>query len=79
MTLIRNYQPQTRIGMYELDGLLNVLDRIISEHGENGEADTPYYVGAFEALHIIRHAEFVDAQDDFMRLFERALDELENE
>lgn len=77
MALARTYRPSTRIQHDELDGLLNVLDRTISEHGEDGEADTPYYVGAFEALRIVRYHEFLDTQEDFMRLFERALGDLE--
>lgn len=77
MALTRTYRPSTRIQHDELDGLLNVLDRTIAERGENGEADTPYYVGAFEALRIIRYHEFLDTQEDFMRLFVLALDELE--
>ena len=77
MALARMYRPSTRIQHDELDGLLNVLGRTVGEHGENGEFDTPYYKGAEIALSIIRHHEFLDTQDDFMRLFERALDELE--
>ena len=79
MALSRIYQPSTRLMHFELDGLLSVLDREIAELGENGEAVTPYYVGAFEALSIIRHHEFLDTQEDFMRLFKRALEELEGE
>ena len=77
MALSRVYQPSTRLMHYELDGLLNVLVRTVAEHGENGEYDTPYFKGAEIALSIIRHHEFLDTQEDFMRLFERALDELE--
>ena len=44
--LVHHYQPSTRLDHYELDGLLNVLDRKIAEHGEAGEYDTAYYVGA---------------------------------
>lgn len=71
MTLVRAYRPQTRLDHDDLDGLLNALDREIAERGENGEADTAYYVGAEMALSIIRFHEFVDTQQDFLLLFDR--------
>lgn len=74
--LVHHYQPSTRLDHYELDGLLNVLDRKIAEHGEAGEYDTAYYVGAWLACSIFRHHEFVETQDDFMRLFENRINEL---
>ena len=77
MTLFRTYQPNTRLDHYDLDVLLNRLDREIDEMGENGDARTPYYVGAFAAMSIVRYHEFVDTQDDFMRLFKSTLDALE--
>lgn len=77
MTLSRAYRPYTRIEHFDLDGLLNVLGRKIEELGESGESSTPYYVGAEIALSIVRYHEFIDTQEDFMRLFSRALEELE--
>lgn len=77
MTLSRAYRPYSRLEHYDLDGLLNVLDREIDERGEADDASTPYYVGAYMTLSIVRYHEFVDTQDDFMRLFARLLDELE--
>jgi len=77
MALFRTYQPYTRLGHFEMDGLLSRLDREIEERGENGEASTPYYVGARIAVHIARYHEFVDTQEEFMLLFDRALAELE--
>ena len=77
MALFRTYQPNTRFDHFEMDGLISRLDREIAERGENGDASTPYLVGARIAMHIARHHEFVDTQEDFMRLFDRALDELE--
>ena len=77
MTLIRAYRPQTKIDHDDLDGLLYVLDREIQQHGENGEADTAYYVGASLALQIIRNYGFVDTQKDFMELFVHLLNELQ--
>jgi len=76
MTLFRTYQPNTRFDHFEMDGLINRLDREIEERGENGDASTPYLVGARIAMHIARYHEFVDTQEDFMRLFDKALDEL---
>ena len=77
MTLFRAYQPNTRIDHYELDGLINRLDREIDERGEDGDVRVPYLVGAFTAMSIMRHHEIVDTQDDFMRLFYKVLAELE--
>lgn len=77
MALVRMYRPQTRLDHEELDGLLAVLDRTIAEHGENGETDTPYYVGAEMALSIIRFHEFVDTQQDFILLLNHMIDELQ--
>ena len=77
MTLFRTYQPNTRLDHYDLDGLIARLDREVDELGEAGDARTPYYVGAEIAMTIARFHEFVDTQDDFMRLFVRALDEFE--
>ena len=77
MTLIRHYQPNTRLDHYELDGLLTRLDREIAELGENGELSTPYYVGASTALRILRYHERVETQDDFINIFRKYLNELE--
>ena len=77
MTLFRHYQPNTRVDHFELDGLLSRLDREIAQMGEDGEADTPYYVGARIALSIIRHHERIEEQDSFMALFKKYLSELE--
>ena len=77
MSLVSQYKPSTRLDHMELDGLLSVLSRRIEEAGENGEAITPYYIGAHIALSIVRYHEFVDTQHDFMRLFERLFENLE--
>lgn len=60
-----------RAAVYGLDGLLDRLHETICEKVDNGEADAQYYMGAYRALDIVRHHEFVDTQDDFMRLFRR--------
>lgn len=77
MTLFRRYQPNTRMDHFELDGLINRLDREIAELGEVGDASTPYYVGDRLAMHICRHHEYVEMQDDFMNIFRKYLNELE--
>lgn len=74
--LVHHYQPSTRLDHYELDGLLNVLDRRIAEMGEAGEYNTAYYVGARLACSIFRHHEFVETQDDFMRLFDQIINDI---
>ena len=71
--LSRIYLPSTRIEHEELDGLLNILGRVIAEHGESGEYDTAYYVGAQIALQIIRYHERIDTPDDFMLVFDNYL------
>ena len=77
MALIRHYQPSTRLDHYELDGLMKRFDTEIATLVENGESKALCYIGAFVAFDIIRHHEFVEHQDDFMRLFERMIDDLE--
>ena len=77
MALCKTYRPYTRLEHFELDGLLSVLDREIAQRGEDGEADTLYYEGVHDAISIIRYHEFVDTQDDFMRLLARLHDERE--
>lgn len=74
MTLSRIYLPSTRIEHEELDGLLRILDRAISEHGELGEQITAYYVGAQIALQIIRFHERIDTPEDFMLVFNNYLE-----
>jgi len=59
------------LAVVDLDGLLYRLHETICEKVDNGEADAQCYMGAYRALDIIRHHEFVDTQDDFMRLFRR--------
>ena len=79
MVLIRHYSPQTRLDHYELDGLLNVLDREIDDMGENGDFRTPYYVGAKIAMQILRFHEFVETQHDFMLIFNKYINDLNDE
>ena len=74
MALFRTYQPNTRFDHYEMDGLISRLDRHIEENADNPHID--YYKGARMAMTSARFHEFVDTQEDFMRLFSRALDEM---
>lgn len=76
MTLSRIYRPSTRIEHEELDGLLNILERTINEHGENGESNTPYYVGARIALTILREHERIEMPEDFVLVFDNYLSRL---
>ena len=69
MTLSRAYRPYTRIEHFDLDGLLNRLDREMDEGGNGIPVD--YLFGAYSALSILRYHEFVDTQEDFMRLLAR--------
>ena len=68
MALFRTYQPNTRFDHFEMDGLISRLNRHIEEHPDDENIDL--YRGARIALSIARFHEFVDTQDDFMRLFE---------
>ena len=77
MTLCKTYRPYTRLEHFELDGLLNVLDRKIAEMGEDGEAGTLYYEGVHDAISIFRFHEYVDTQEGFMNLVNRLYDERE--
>ena len=76
MTLGRTYEPNTRLDHYELDGLINRLDREIAERCESGDPRTPYYVGAKIAMTIVRYHDCVHTQDDFMRIFDHAFAEM---
>ena len=77
MTLARHYQPNTRLDHYELDGLLNRLDREIAELGEAGDASTAYFVGLRIGVSIFRFHGHVETQDDFVNVFRKYLSELE--
>ena len=58
-----------------MDGLISRLNRHIEEHADDPHID--FYKGAHIAMTIARYHEFVDTQEDFMRLFARALEEME--
>ena len=71
MALIRVYEPATRIGLLELDGLLSMLGERARELGEDGDADAYFYMGALYALSIIREQGRVEYPHEFMELFEK--------
>ena len=73
MALFRTYQPNTRFDHYEMDGLISRLSRYIEENADDPLIDC--YEGARIAMTIARFHEFVDTQEDFMRLFQHALEE----
>lgn len=75
MPLVRRYNPSVRMDCEELDGLLNALGNRIEEADEGGDAMTVAYLGAWYAVDIIRHHEFVETQEDFLRLFDKYLQE----
>ena len=77
MALFRTYQPNTRFDHFEMDGLISRLEREVEEREDDPNLD--YYVGALIAMRIARFHEFVDTQEDFMRLFARALETREDE
>lgn len=74
--LIRHYKPNTRLDHFELDGLITALNNRIEDMTENGEAVTPYYQGALLAVEIFRFHEFVETQDDFLRLFDKYVNDI---
>ena len=75
MTLLREYEPATRVGLFELDGLLSLLREKADEKALDGEVETMYYEGAYIALEIIRHHGRVEYPGAFMMLFEQILKE----
>lgn len=79
MTLLYRDQPKIRLGIDEVDGLINVLAAEIDQRGEDGELSTLYYVGARAALEIIREQTHIEYPHDFLRLFDLKVQALETE
>ncbi len=75
MSLLREYEPATRVGLYELDGLLSMLEAKARELGGDGDADAYFYLGAYYALSIIRGHGRVEYPHEFMELFEQYMKE----
>lgn len=69
MTLLREYEPATRVGLYELEGLLSMLEGKARELRNEGDADAYFYLGAYYALSIIRKQERVEYPHEFMKIF----------
>ena len=74
MTLLREYEPATRVGLYELDGLLSMLEGKARELGEDGDEDAYFYLGAYYALSIIRTQGRVEYPHEFLELFKQYME-----
>lgn len=72
--LVEDYQPKKRLGVEELDGLLNVLSEAVDEATEADEFDRDYYRGALIAVMCFRF-HTLQYPRDFMAVFERYLNE----
>ena len=75
---LRTYDAQYILEQNDVNGLMKVLDQTVGELVENGDALTPYYVGARLAVGVLvevseRTGE-VDKWTDFMRAFGEALE-----
>ena len=65
MTLSRK-SSRIYLDTYDIDGLINVLEREIGE-AKSGE-ERLYLLGAWEAITLLRDNEHLDSQVDFMLL-----------
>lgn len=65
MTLSRK-SSRIYLDTYDIDGLINVLEREIGE-AKSGE-ERMYLLGAWEAITLLRDNEHLDSQVDFMLL-----------
>lgn len=65
---VSDYRPTKRIGLEELDGCLKLLRDEVDEKLANGEADAPYYEGAWLAMQLLMTGKF-DYPHDFMQVF----------
>lgn len=74
MTLLREYEPATRVGLFELDGLLSMLEEKARELGNEGDADAYFYLGAYYALSIIRKQARVEYPHEFLELFKQYME-----
>ena len=74
MTLLREYEPATRVGLLELDGLLSILEARARELGEEGDADAYFYLGAYYALSIVRNQARIEYPQEFLQLFEQYME-----
>ena len=62
---VSDYRPTKRIGIEELDGAILMLRDAIDDKHANGEADAPWYEGAWLALRAVRFGNY-EYPRDFM-------------
>ncbi|MBR3181480.1 MAG: hypothetical protein IKF56_02400 [Eggerthellaceae bacterium] len=74
MTLLREYEPATRVGLFELDGLLAILEGRARRLADEGDADAYFYIGAYYALSIIRSQARVEYPHEFLELFKQYME-----
>lgn len=70
MALISKPNEYLRVGIFELEGLMNLLDRKVEQGGE----EAPYYSGAYLFATMLRTQSFIDTPDLFMRIFGNLLE-----
>ena len=73
MSLIKRSMPTVIIGGDELDGLLNIMDRRISEMLDAHEIGAEYMRGAYGALSILSRYNYIDYPQEFMTIFENII------
>ena len=74
----RTYDEQFIIDTWDLRGLMKYLDTMIHQLGEDGDALTPYYVGARLALStLFGDTGKLEIWTQFVDRFEKSLEELE--
>lgn len=61
------------IDEYDLDGVLNVLSKRVA--GNEGLPATPYTLGAYAALNLIRNHDEIRDQSVFIELFDRIMED----
>ena len=69
---VSDYRPTKRIGIEEMDGALLMLRDLIDDKRADGEADAPWYEGAWAAVHTMRFGKF-EYPRDFMRVLENEI------
>ena len=75
MALVRHYRPSVRMEYEELDGLINVIDKMLNDDESTMDnSERLAFIGASITLEIIRHHEYVEYPHQFVDLFKRYLD-----
>lgn len=72
--LVSDYRPTKRLGVEELDGLLNVLSEKVDELSNSDSSTADIYRGAFLCAMCFRF-HTLEYPRDFMAVFERYLNE----